>query len=99
MESGPTSSLMQQSHANNFSQEASIKELKKQDLFDLGVMLTLVALGGLEMINEEFLAKIPNIQTTCCLIHALKTYAAKSQNPNKQAMTLVKIFNRLSEGC
>jgi serine/threonine protein kinase len=54
-------SLMQQSYANSFSTEACIKELKKQDLFDLGIVLTLAATGGLEMINEEFLAKVPNI--------------------------------------
>jgi hypothetical protein len=35
--------------------------LKKQDLFDLGILLTLASTGGLEMINEEFLAKIPDI--------------------------------------
>jgi len=46
---------MQQSYANNFSSEANLKELKKQDLFDLGILLTLAALGGLEMVNEEFL--------------------------------------------
>ena len=44
---------MQQSYANNFSSEACVKELKKQDLFDLGIVLTLAATGGLEMINEE----------------------------------------------
>lgn len=52
---------MQQSYANNFSQESCLKELKKQDLFDLGILLTLAATGGLEMINEEFLVKLPNI--------------------------------------
>jgi hypothetical protein len=52
---------MQQSFANNFSAEVSSKELKKLDLFDLGIILTLATLGGLDMINEEFLAKIPNI--------------------------------------
>jgi hypothetical protein len=35
--------------------------LKKQDLFDLGVLLTLASIGGLEIISEEFLLKIPNI--------------------------------------
>ena len=60
-------------------------------------MLTLASLGGMDILNEEFLAKIPNIQTSCCLIHCIKTYCAKSQKQDKQALTLLKIFNRLSE--
>ena len=61
MDGGPSSSLVQQSYANNFSQDQSLKELKKQDLFDLGILLTLASTGGLEIISEEFLMKIPNI--------------------------------------
>lgn len=76
-----------------------MKELKKQDLFDLGVLLVLAATGDLEMINEEYLSKIPNIQSTCCLIHAVKNFAGNCEKPDKQALTLVKIFNRLSENC
>ena len=90
---------MHQSYANNFSAEACVKELKKQDLFDLGVLLILAATGDLEMINEEYLQKIPNIQTSCCLIHAVKNFAGTTDKPDKQALTLVKIFNRLSEKC
>jgi hypothetical protein len=74
-----------------------VKELKKQDLFDLGIVLTLAGTGGLEMINEEFLAKIPNIQTSCCLIHSIKNLSAKSEKADKQVMTLIKVFNRISE--
>lgn len=51
------------------------------------------------MINDEFLAKIPNIQTSCCLIHAVKNYNAKLEKQDKQIMTLIKVFNRLSENC
>ena len=72
MEGGPSASIMQQSYANSFSSEACVKELKKQDLFDLGVLLILASTGGFEFINEEFLGKIPDIQTSCCLIHAIK---------------------------
>ena len=97
IDGGPPASLMQQSYANNFSSEACVKELKKQDLLDLGIVLTLAATGGLEMINEEFLAKIPNIQTTCCLIHAIKSLSAKSEKPDKQVLTLIKVFNRISD--
>jgi len=88
---------MQQSYANNFSADSSHKELKKQDLFDLGILLSLASIGGLEMVNEEFLSKIPDIQTTCCLLHAIKTFQAKSDKADKQIMTLIKVFNRLSE--
>jgi len=31
----------------------SIVELKKNDLFDLGIVLTICATGGLDMVNEE----------------------------------------------
>lgn len=30
-------------------------ELKKQDLFDLGILLTIVATGGLDVLSEEVL--------------------------------------------
>ena len=70
---------MQQSYANNFSSESGIKELKKQDIFDLGIMLTLASLGGMDILNEDFLSKLPDIQSSCCLIHCIKTFSAKSQ--------------------
>jgi hypothetical protein len=31
----------------------SLRELKKLDLFDLGVMLTIAATDGLDMVSEE----------------------------------------------
>lgn len=61
--------------------------------------MTLAATGGLEMINEEFLAKLPGIQTTCCMIHAIKNFSVKSSKPDKQILTLIKVFNRLSDQC
>jgi len=60
-------------------------------------MLTLAAIGGLEILDEDFLMKIPNIQSSCCLIHAVKRYSAKLEEQDKKALTLIKIFNRLSE--
>ena len=36
----------------------SIIELKKNDLFDLGVVLTICATGGLDMVNEDQLTKL-----------------------------------------
>lgn len=46
-------------------------------------MLSLASIGGLEMINEEFLTKLPDIKTSCCLIHCLKTYQAKLNKSDK----------------
>ena len=89
--------MLAQSYANNFSSEVSLKELRKQDLFDLGVMLILAAMGGLEMIDEEFLSRIPNIQSTCCLICAVKAYSKSNSGP--QVLTLLKIFGRLTDSC
>ena len=36
----------------------SINELKKNDLFDLGVVLTICATGGFDMVNEDQLMKL-----------------------------------------
>jgi hypothetical protein len=49
----------------------------------LGVLIILASTGGLEMINEEFLAKLPGIQTSCCLIHAVKNFALQQDKPDK----------------
>lgn len=46
---------------------ASLMELKKLDLFDLGVLLTIAATGGLDVISEEYFT---DISSSCCLIHA-----------------------------
>jgi len=52
---------MSASYANNFTSDSCHKELKKQDIFDLGILLTLAATGGFEFINEEFLSRLPGI--------------------------------------
>ena len=49
----------------------SIKEMKKMDLFDLSVCLTISATDGLDMVNEEFLCKLASYKNHCCLLHAL----------------------------
>jgi len=72
IDGGPATGIMQQSFANNFSADVGLKELKKNDLFDLGVMLTHAALGGLDLIGEEFVSKVPGLQSQCCLFHAVK---------------------------
>jgi len=50
----------------------SIYELKKMDLFDLSVVLTICTTGGLDMVNEEHLARLTDFSNHCCLIHAIK---------------------------
>ena len=50
----------------------SINELKKMDLFDLGVVLTISATGGLDTINEEHLTRLTDFTSSCCFIHALE---------------------------
>ena len=42
------------------------------DLFDLGVVLTISATGGLDMINEEHLTRLTDFTSSCCFIHALE---------------------------
>ena len=63
---------MKQNDPINASQQSqSINELKKNDLFDLGVVLTICATGGLDMVNEDQLVRLADFSTKCCLIHAL----------------------------
>lgn len=50
----------------------SIKELKKLDLFDIGVMLTICATGGLDVVSEEDIVKLTTYSNKCCIIHALE---------------------------
>ncbi len=47
-------------------------ELKKLDLFDLGVLLITSATGGLDVISEESISSIPNIHNSCCILHAVQ---------------------------
>lgn len=49
-----------------------MQELKKLDLFDLGVMLVIAATGGLDVISEEALNSIPNLSSSCCILHAVQ---------------------------
>lgn len=45
-----------QSNSQQESQySSSLRELRKCDLFDLGVMLLLAATGGMELMPEEYL--------------------------------------------
>jgi hypothetical protein len=57
----------------------SLRELKKLDLFDLGVMLTIAATDGLDMVSEELLGKLCSYKGHCCLLHALMRQDANSE--------------------
>jgi hypothetical protein len=46
-------------------------ELKKLDLFDLGVLLIIAATGGLDVISEEALLSMPSLTNSCCILHAV----------------------------
>jgi len=81
---------------------ASVVELKKNDLFDVGVVLTICATGGLDMVNEEQLSKLADFSQKCCLIHALNEI-----DPSKPGfetgllstlISLRRILNRISPG-
>lgn len=78
----------------------SINELKKMDLFDLGIVLTICATGGLDMINEDQLAKIADFGQECCLIHALNRVDPSEPGFDLSLLStlisLRKILNRIS---
>lgn len=48
-----------------------ITEMKKFDLFDLGVLLIISATGGLDVISEESITSIQNLSSSCCILHAV----------------------------
>ena len=50
----------------------TLHELKKNDLYDLGVMLTVCATGGLDMVNEEFIGRVCKLKGVCCLLCAIE---------------------------
>lgn len=63
-------------HEHQVSQ--SISELKKNDLFDLGVLLTICATDGIDMVNEEYVAQLQKLNTECCLVHAIQKVDAEA---------------------
>ena len=56
---------------NDLKDPPSLIELKKLDIFDLGVLLIIAATGGLDVISEESISSLSNLSTTCCIIHAV----------------------------
>ena len=70
-QSGPPVLDKANSVQNHSFYQQSIKELKKNDLFDLGVVLLLCATSGFDMINEEYLERLCDYSMQCCIIHAI----------------------------
>ena len=70
------------------------------DLFDLGVVLTICTTGGLDMVNEEHLARLTDFTQHCCFIHAIKAVDVNEpgfdNNLLPTLLSLRKILNRIS---
>jgi len=49
------SALIKEKYNNSASQE-NLLELKKLDLFDLGIILIVASTGGMDVISEEFIS-------------------------------------------
>ena len=80
----------------------SINELKKNDLFDLGVVMCICATGGLDMVNEDQMAKLTDFSQHCCIIHALDAVDPSAPGFDTSLLStlisLRKIFSRISPG-
>jgi hypothetical protein len=57
-----------------------MRELKKGDLFDLGLMLTIAATDGLDMVNEDHIARLTSYKNHCCLLHGLTSIDIEAQD-------------------
>ena len=103
MQPGPNVLDKVNSLQTNSFYSQSIKELKKYDLFDLGVVLLLCATSGFDMINEEYLEKLCDYSMQCCIIHAIQDINPQQEGFDSSLLTtlvtLRKIFDRLSDEC
>ena len=92
--------LNQQENNNAGIYTNSINELKKNDLFDLSVVLIICATGGLDMVNEEHLARLTDFSQHCCIIHAINAIdpSVPDFDPNllSTLTSLRKILGRIS---
>ncbi len=79
--------------ASSKKESPYITEMKKLDLFDLGVVLIISATGGLDVISEEALSLgLPLLSSSCCLLHAVQ----KVSSPSKGLLVIKRILSRLS---
>jgi hypothetical protein len=79
---------------NDQKESPSLTELKKLDLFDLGVLLIIAATGGLDVISEEAISNIHNLSSSCCILHAVQ--GGNHSKLSKSILVIRKILNRLS---
>ena len=95
------SGLLQQSSSNKFHEQAqnqSIHELKKNDLFDLGVLLTICATDGIDMVNEEYVGQLLKLNQELSLFTAIKKLDEDKLDPNLKSTLFVlkRMLNRIS---
>lgn len=81
--------------------QSSIHELKKNDLFDLGILLTICATDGIDMVNEEYVAQLQKLSQECCLVHAIRRVDMSQKNFDKNLrctlLVMRKILGRISD--
>lgn len=81
--------------------QQNLKELKKLDLVDLGVMLTICATGGLDIVAEESLVKLTQYSDKCCLIHAIEDLSNTTPGFDPELLptllSLRRVFSRISQ--
>jgi serine/threonine protein kinase len=79
---------------------SSFKELKKLDMLDLGITLTICATGGLDIVSEEDILKLTQYTDKCCLIHALDSISVTTPGFDLELMgtmlSLRRVFQRIS---
>jgi len=77
--------------------ENSISELKKIDLFDLGLVMLICATDGLNMVSEEYLEKMCDWKNQCCISHAVAQLDESKQgfDPSHR-MTLITLKHVLA---
>ena len=73
----------------------SIHELKKNDLFDLGVLLTICATDGIDMVNEEYVAQLQKLNQECCLVHAIKRVDTSQKGFDKSLKSTLLVMRRI----
>ena len=69
-------------------------------MFDIGVMLTICATGGMDVVSEEDIVKLTTYSNKCCIIHALD--APNINDPGfdfdliSTLLSLKRVFQRIS---
>ena len=66
-------------------------------MFDLGIILTICALGGLDMVYEESLEKLCDFSNKCCLIHGIWDIDTSEATFDQTLLTTLVSLKRLTE--